>query len=158
MTLSEMDAQAQNILRTNDKGNYTVPTAGLYPYQWNWDSAFAALGFAQFDIDRAWTELETLLSGQWDNGMVPHILFHSEDPGSLNRCCGGISGLWTGDWIKALFVLHTLGKPGVIMHPTGMVPWPVSTRLVWVNTHGVTRRMSIALCARPNTTTTVMYG
>lgn len=81
MTPSEMDAAAQEIMRTNDKGTYTVPTAGLYPYQWNWDSAFAAFGFAQMDIDRAWTELDTLLSGQWDNGMVPHILFHSEDPG-----------------------------------------------------------------------------
>ena len=30
----------------NDRGGYTVPTEGLYPYQWNWDSAFVALGFA----------------------------------------------------------------------------------------------------------------
>jgi hypothetical protein len=58
-----------------------VPTEGLYPYQWNWDSAFAGLGFAAFDIGRAWVELETLFSGQWDNGMVPHILFHRTDPG-----------------------------------------------------------------------------
>ena len=77
-----LDQQARDILKANDRdGRYTIPTAGLYPYQWNWDSAFAALGFAQFDIDRAWTEFETLLSGQWQNGMVPHILFHKVDPG-----------------------------------------------------------------------------
>ena len=76
-----LDNEARDILRKNDKGTYTVPTAGLYPYQWNWDSAFAAVGFAEFDIDRAWMELETLFSGQWANGMVPHILFHSIDPG-----------------------------------------------------------------------------
>lgn len=76
-----LDEQARAILRTNDRGGYTVPTAGLYPYQWNWDSAFAAWGFAQFDIDRAWREVETLFSGQWPNGMVPHILFHKPDPG-----------------------------------------------------------------------------
>ncbi|MEM9232476.1 MAG: trehalase family glycosidase [Pseudomonadota bacterium] len=75
-----LDQQARAILAANDRGGYTVPTAGLYPYQWNWDSAFAAWGFAQFDLDRAWTEVETLLSGQWDNGMVPHILFHKPDP------------------------------------------------------------------------------
>ena len=77
----DLDAQARDILRMNDRGTYTIPTKGLYPYQWNWDSAFAALGFADFDIDRAWTEFDTLLSGQWDSGMVPHILFHEQDPG-----------------------------------------------------------------------------
>jgi len=73
------DDTARQILRNNDKGRYTIPTSGLYPYQWNWDSAFAAMGFAEFDLDRAWTELDTLFSGQWDNGMVPHILFHTVD-------------------------------------------------------------------------------
>ena len=75
----QLDTEARDILLLNDKGEYTVPTEGLYPYQWNWDSAFAAFGFAQFDIERAWTELETLFSGQWENGMVPHILFHTVD-------------------------------------------------------------------------------
>ncbi|MCH2078101.1 MAG: hypothetical protein MK180_14690 [Rhodobacteraceae bacterium] len=76
-----MDEQARAILRGNDRGGYTVPTAGLYPYQWNWDSAFAAWGFATFDLPRAWAEMDTLFTGQWDNGMVPHILFHKADPG-----------------------------------------------------------------------------
>ena len=77
----ELDAAARAILRMNDRGGYTVPTDGLYPYQWNWDSAFAAMGFADFDVSRGWDELDTLLSGQWENGMVPHILFHQIDPG-----------------------------------------------------------------------------
>ena len=80
MTL-DLDTEARAILRGNDRGGYTVPTHGLYPYQWNWDSVFAALGFAEHDLDRAWTEIETLLSGQWPNGMIPHILFHQIDPG-----------------------------------------------------------------------------
>lgn len=78
--MSDLDAEARAILKGNDRGGYTVPTAGLYPYQWNWDSVFAAMGFAEHDMDRAWTEIETLLSGQWPNGMVPHILFHKVDP------------------------------------------------------------------------------
>lgn len=77
----DLDAQARAILQANDRGGYTLPTQGLYPYQWNWDSVFAAWGFAQFDVERAWVEVETLLSGQWENGMVPHILFHQADPG-----------------------------------------------------------------------------
>lgn len=75
-----LDEQARAILVNNDRGGYTIPTAGLYPYQWNWDSALAAWGFSTFDVDRAWTELETLFAGQWDSGMVPHILFRANDP------------------------------------------------------------------------------
>jgi Trehalase. len=51
----------------------------LYPAQWNWDSAFIALGYSYFNIDYAIKELETLLAGQWNDGMVPHILFHDND-------------------------------------------------------------------------------
>jgi len=48
----------------------------LYPFQWNWDSAVTALGWMTFDEPRAWRELDRLFEGQWDNGMVPHIIFH----------------------------------------------------------------------------------
>ena len=58
-----------------------MPTARLYPFQWNWDSAFVAMGWATFDEARAWQEIAWLLKGQWDDGMIPHIVFHapSED-------------------------------------------------------------------------------
>ncbi len=72
---------AGKILAENDKGGYTVPTHGLYPFQWNWDSCLTALGQAYFDEDRAWTEIETLFAHQWDDGMVPHIIFHELDDG-----------------------------------------------------------------------------
>lgn len=69
--------QARAILAANDRGGYTVPTDRLYPFQWNWDSAFVAMGWATFDADRAWRELERLLEGQWDDGLVPQIVFHA---------------------------------------------------------------------------------
>ncbi|MDH3262607.1 MAG: trehalase family glycosidase [Paracoccaceae bacterium] len=72
---------AVGILKENDRGSYTVPTAGLYPFQWNWDSCLTALGQAHFDEARAWTEIETLFAHQWDDGMVPHIVFHQLDDG-----------------------------------------------------------------------------
>lgn len=74
--LNDLDQGAREILAGNDQGGYTVPSIGLYPYQWNWDSAFVALGFSTYDSDRAWKEIKTLFSGQWSDGMVPHILFH----------------------------------------------------------------------------------
>ena len=73
--------QAVEILEKNDLGLYTVPTHGLYPFQWNWDSALSALGQYYVDESRAWTEIETLLHHQWEDGMVPHIIFHKEDEG-----------------------------------------------------------------------------
>ncbi|TCU31225.1 trehalase [Rhizobium azibense] len=68
--------EAKAILAANDRGGYTVPTDRLYPFQWNWDSAFVAMGFATYDIDRAYRELERLAEGQWADGMIPHIVFH----------------------------------------------------------------------------------
>lgn len=79
MTVS-LNEQAIEVLRKNDRGGFTIPTARLYPYQWNWDSAFVALGFATFDRARAWRELELLVEGQWSNGMIPHIIFRRDDP------------------------------------------------------------------------------
>jgi len=64
------------VLKENDRGSYTVPTKGLYPFQWNWDSCLTALGQSHYDEARAWTEIETLFDHQWPDGMVPHIVFH----------------------------------------------------------------------------------
>jgi glycogen debranching enzyme len=74
MTLTE---EARATLRGNDRGGYCVPTARLYPFQWNWDSAFVAMGWATFDEARAWQEITSLLRGQWEDGMIPQIVFHA---------------------------------------------------------------------------------
>lgn len=76
-----LDRAARDILIGNDRGGYTVPNGRVYPFQWNWDSAFVALGFATFDQDRAWQEVETLLKAQWPDGFLPHIVFWKDDPG-----------------------------------------------------------------------------
>ena len=74
-----LDARARAILAANDLGGYTIPSKDLYPFQWNWDSAFVALGFAGFDQDRAWREIETLFGAQRADGFVPHIVFWDAD-------------------------------------------------------------------------------
>ena len=69
---------AQKILIGNRKRGYTLPTNNkLYPAQWNWDSAFIALGYSYFNLNFALKEIKTLLDGQWRDGMIPHILFHN---------------------------------------------------------------------------------
>ena len=75
----DLDEQARSILIKNDRGGFTIPTARLYPFQWNWDSAFIALGIATMDDERAWQELEMLVEGQAHDGMIPSIIFRNDD-------------------------------------------------------------------------------
>jgi len=77
----ELRAGALAVLEKNRRSRYTVPAEGLYPYQWCWDSGPIALGWAAAGRwDEAWTELDTLLEGQWSTGMVPHIIFWEPSP------------------------------------------------------------------------------
>src|SRR3990172_6843319 len=78
MAQEEIDkllAKAQEVLERNDRSHWTVPASDLYPHQWLWDSCFIAIGLRHLDIDRAQSELNSLLRGQWSNGMLPHIVF-----------------------------------------------------------------------------------
>jgi hypothetical protein len=79
MTLADAAAA---VLAANWTGGSTVPSRRQYPHQWGWDAAYIAIGWSWIDPARAATELESLLAGQWEDGRVPHIVFHpgvSED-------------------------------------------------------------------------------
>lgn len=71
--------QLQNVLKQNDRGGWTVPAGDLYPHQWLWDSCFVSIGLRHLDVDRAQTELLSLIKGQWSNGMIPNILMATGD-------------------------------------------------------------------------------
>lgn len=73
--------KAQAILDSNWLGNSTKPAPNLYPYQWSWDSGFIAMGLAHYDQTRAMEELRSLFKAQWQNGLVPHIVFHHWNDG-----------------------------------------------------------------------------
>ncbi len=78
--MSSMIKVAKRTLINNRRSKYTLPTnTKLYPAQWNWDSAFIALGYSNFNLNYSFQEIDTLLSGQWEDGMIPHILFHIKD-------------------------------------------------------------------------------
>jgi hypothetical protein len=68
------------VLADNWTGTSTVPSRGLYPHQWSWDSAFIAIGLRHLSPLRAQTELETLLAAQWEDGRIPHIVFNPSVP------------------------------------------------------------------------------
>jgi len=83
---------AEGVLRGNwvegERGGvgfgYTRPSPGRYPWQWYWDSCFAAIARRRFDPARSRAELETLLAAQRPDGFIGHTIFW-ERPVSLSR-------------------------------------------------------------------------
>jgi Mannosylglycerate hydrolase MGH1-like glycoside hydrolase domain len=63
---------------------YTRPSPGRYPWQWYWDSCFAAIAWRRFEPERARIELESLLAAQRDDGFIGHTIFWDR-PVSLDR-------------------------------------------------------------------------
>ena len=76
--------------RVTDGYQYTIPSEEHYPYQWLWDSCFHAIILAQFDPVSARAELRSLLSKQFKDGMVPHIIYWT--PGILHLFRWGVEG------------------------------------------------------------------
>ncbi|MBU3751333.1 MAG: glycogen debranching protein [Mycobacterium sp.] len=72
---TQLAARAAYLLRGNDLGAMTSAAPRLYPHMWSWDAAFVSVGLASLSVERAVVELDTLLSAQWANGMIPHIVF-----------------------------------------------------------------------------------
>ncbi len=63
---------------------YTQPSPTRYPWQWYWDSCFAAIVWRRFDPARARAELESLLAAQRPDGFIGHTIFWHR-PVSLGR-------------------------------------------------------------------------
>ncbi|MBK3333230.1 DUF547 domain-containing protein [Persephonella atlantica] len=81
MPVYEYLKTAKSILDKNHNGRFTVPSIHLYPHQWNWDSGFIAIGYSRYDTDRAIQEMVSLFEAQWENGMLPHIVFNPDNLG-----------------------------------------------------------------------------
>jgi hypothetical protein len=63
---------------------YTRPSPTRYPWQWYWDSCFAAIVWRRFDRERSRRELESLLAAQREGGFIGHTIFWDR-PVSLGR-------------------------------------------------------------------------
>jgi hypothetical protein len=76
-------AEAERVLRQNwvegsrgeTRFSYTEPSPGRYPWQWYWDSCFAAIVWRRFEPARARAELESLLAAQRPDGFIGHTIF-----------------------------------------------------------------------------------
>jgi hypothetical protein len=76
-------AEAERVLRQNwvvgsrgeTRFGYTEPSPGRYPWQWYWDSCFAAIVWRRFEPAHARAELESLLAAQRPDGFLGHTIF-----------------------------------------------------------------------------------
>lgn len=81
--LQRVLAETERVLHQNwvigERGRtrfeYTEPSPGRYPWQWYWDSCFAAIAWRRFQPRRARAELESLLAAQRTDGFIGHTIF-----------------------------------------------------------------------------------
>ncbi|OGI67761.1 hypothetical protein A2732_01620 [Candidatus Nomurabacteria bacterium RIFCSPHIGHO2_01_FULL_40_10] len=86
--------EASELLKMNhrktDGHEYTIPSPDTYPYQWFWDSCFHAIVLSELDPKMAKKELRALVSKQFENGLIPHIIYWQ--PGDLHKYEWGKDG------------------------------------------------------------------
>ncbi|MDI5968882.1 hypothetical protein POF50_005905 [Streptomyces sp. SL13] len=116
-------AAAVRVLLGNWTGNATVPSRSLYPHQWSWDSAFIAIGLRHLSPRRAQRELESLLSAQWADGRVPHIVFNPAVP------CGAYFP--SPDFWRSSTAGRPAGAPSA-PETSGIVQPPVHALAAWL--------------------------
>jgi len=62
--------------RETDGFRYTLPSSDTYPHQWFWDSCFHSIIYTRLgNTNYARDEIRSLLKGQWENGMIPHMIY-----------------------------------------------------------------------------------
>ena len=85
--------EAERVLRQNWREGeaegvpyaYTEPSPGRYPWQWYWDSCFAAIVNRRFERDRSRAELESLLAAQRPDGFIGHTIFWGRPVSGFRR-------------------------------------------------------------------------
>lgn len=89
-----VEEEARNVLlrnrRVTDGHQYTVPSPDTYPYQWLWDSCFHAIALSHFDPQAAMLEMRSVVSKQFENGLLPHMIYW--EPGELHKFDWGAVG------------------------------------------------------------------
>jgi hypothetical protein len=105
---------------------YTRPSPGHYPWQWYWDSCFAAISWRHFDAGRARTELQTLLAAQRSDGFIGHTIFWRGAPRDLRRFTYNVlsrSATMTASiqppvlaWAWRIAVGDPAAEPGIVRH------------------------------------------
>ncbi|MBD3228366.1 MAG: hypothetical protein GF329_09275, partial [Candidatus Lokiarchaeota archaeon] len=93
--------KARNILEShivndNNTGKfmYTCPNHNNYPHQWLWDSCFHSIVWSHFDIEKAKTELLTVVKKQYDNGLLPHMSYWRKSQSLIGKLSDWLFKIW----------------------------------------------------------------
>lgn len=126
----DLAQKAAEVLKMNDRGNYTQPAHNLYPHQWLWDSCFIAIGLRHLDVERSKMELLSLLRGQWDNGMLPNIIFRDDPQYRIDR---GVWRSWLNPYAPSDITTTGITQPPMLAEAVVQVgqklEWP--ERRLW---------------------------
>jgi Mannosylglycerate hydrolase MGH1-like glycoside hydrolase domain len=105
---------------------YTRPSPGHYPWQWYWDSSFAAIAWRRFDPARSEQELRTLLAAQRPDGFIGHTIFWIGRPRDIRRFTYNVasrSASMTASiqppllaWAWRIAVGDPAAEPGIVAH------------------------------------------
>lgn len=132
--VNDLILDAKAVLSDNDHNSkYTIPAKGLYPHQWLWDSCFIAIGLRHYDLPRAKTEILSLLRGQWDNGMLPHMIINTSDHHSRDR---NIWNSWLSPYAPDNVSTSGITQPPVIAEAVVSIgaKMPKPERRTWYQT------------------------
>ena len=87
--MSELRARVDELYRRNRQTgaaawcgadyDFVCPSEGTYPFQWFWDSCFHAIVLTHIDVERAKSEIRSLLVNAQPDGLVPHVTFWQRD-------------------------------------------------------------------------------
>lgn len=74
---NDLTSRVRELLEVNwvEELGYCVPNHETYPHLWLWDSCFHAIIWAHLGDERALRELDSVLQGQLNGGLVPHMRF-----------------------------------------------------------------------------------
>ncbi|MDP2641883.1 MAG: hypothetical protein Q8P21_01150 [bacterium] len=90
----DIEREAHRILKENRQAtngyHYTLPSPRSYPYQWLWDSCFHAIALSHLEPEAAKDELRPLVSKQFEDGMIPHMIYWQD--GDLHKYEWGKDG------------------------------------------------------------------
>jgi hypothetical protein len=105
---------------------YTSPSPDHYPWQWYWDSCFAAIVWRHFDKARARRELESLLAAATPEGFIGHTIFWNTPLSGVRRYTYNVTSpdaTMTSSiqppllaWAWSLAVGDPAAEPAIIRH------------------------------------------
>lgn len=89
MAKMDLKRAIADIMRANAREHegrrYTVPSPQAYPYQWLWDSCFHSIILAHFDMPAAKDELRSVIARQFENGMLPHMIYWQRSATAVHK-------------------------------------------------------------------------